>query len=189
MNQLSSNPQEAAAIAEAEMRATQTEQHAIAPPRSIRVYQMPDNSMHPRIRQGEFALLEECRDISDELDEEVLVQLGDGKWQLRTVQACSARTVTLSAYNPPSPLKVRRCDIAAIYRVEMIVPPETFAYMTDQLVHWAVRDANGNEYGTFPTHAEAIAFGDVVAERLDLDEMRYCRVVVSSDRAQAEVTQ
>jgi hypothetical protein len=162
----------------------------VMPTRSILAYQMPDDSMHPRIRQGEFALLEECRDISDELDEEVLVRLGDGKWQLRTVQACSARTVTFSAYNLPSHVKVRRRDIAAIYRVDMVVPPATFAYMTDQLVHWAVRDASGNEYGIFPTHDEALAFGDAIAEQLDLDEMRYCRVVVPAARGmKATVTQ
>jgi hypothetical protein len=160
----------------------------VAPPRSVLAFQMPDDSMHPRIRRDEFALLEECRDIANELDEEVLVKLADGKWQLRTVHACSARTVTFSAYNQPYLSKVRRRDIAEIYRVDMVVPPSTFALMTDQLVYWAVRDASGNEYGTFPDRAEAQAFGDVVAERLDLDEMRYCRVVVSSDRAQTGVT-
>ncbi|HDR9064374.1 TPA: hypothetical protein QDB03_006064 [Burkholderia vietnamiensis] len=161
--------------------------HAITPPRSICAYEMPDDSMHPRVKQGEFALLEECRGIADELDEEVLIQLRDGKWQLRTVRACSARTVTLSAYNLPSLLKVRRRDIAAIFRVDMVVPPSTFAYMTDHLVYWKVKDASGNEYGTFPSHGEAVEFGDGVAERLGLDEMRYCRVLVPSDRAKAEV--
>lgn len=68
------------------------------------------------------------------------------------------------------------------------VSPATFAYETDHLVCWAVRDANGNEYGTFPTHEEAQAFGSAKAEHLNLDEMRYCRVVVpAADLAKAEV--
>ncbi|CAG4903295.1 hypothetical protein [Paraburkholderia saeva] len=165
---------------------TITDDAHIALPRSIHAYQMSDDSMRPRIRQGEFALLEECRDIADELDEEVLVQLRDGKWQLRTVQAYSAQTVTFSAYNLSSILKVRRRDIAAIFRVEMIVPPSTFALMTDRPLCWAARDANGVEYGTFPTYDEATKFGDAVAQRLGLDEMRYYRVLVPSERAQAE---
>jgi hypothetical protein len=159
-------------------------------PSHILAFEMQDDSMHPRIHLGEFALLRECADIDGEVGEEVLVQLADGKWHLRTIQRCSSRTVTLSAYNLPSHVKVRRRDITAIYRVDMIVPPPTFAYMTNQVVHWAVRDASGNEYGTFPTHDEALAFGGAVAEQLDLDEMRYCRIVVpAAHRVQAEVTQ
>jgi hypothetical protein len=162
----------------------------IVRPSHILAFEIPDDSMHPRAMKGEFAIIEGGERVDAEAGDEVLVQLADGKWHLRTVQRCSSRTVTLSAYNLPSHVKVRRRDITAIYRVDMIVPPPTFACMTNQVVHWAVRDASGNEYGTFPTHDEALAFGGAIAEQLDLDEMRYCRIVVpAAHRVQAEVTQ
>ncbi|CAN7472827.1 hypothetical protein [Paraburkholderia hospita] len=98
----------------------------------VRAFRMPDDSMHPRIMMGEFALLADCDDIADELGNEVLLQLDDGKSHLRTVQECSARTVTLSGYNLSGCLTLRRCDIASAYRVDMIVSPRTFALMTEQ---------------------------------------------------------
>ena len=179
VNQLSSSTEEATAVLDAEHKVTRVRaaDALITLPNRILAFEMPDDSMHPRIKMGEFALLENCGDIADELGEEVLAQLDDGKWHLRTVQGYSARTVTLSAWHPSSQLKVRWCDIAAIYRVDMIVPPSTFAFMTDRPVYWAVRDAKGNEYGTFPTHDGATDFGQAVADRLGLDEVRYCRVV------------
>lgn len=44
---------------------------------------------------------------------------------------------------------------------------------------WQVRDAHGNDYGAFPDHGEAADFGNVVASRLGLDEIRLCRVLVA----------
>lgn len=101
-------------------------------PSYVRAFKMPDDSMHPRISMGEFALLADCDDIANELGNEVLLLLDDGKWHLRTVQECSAQMVTLSGYNLSARLTVRRCDIASAYRIDMIVPPSHFALMIEQ---------------------------------------------------------
>ena len=40
-----------------------------APPSHILAFEMPDDSMYPRIRKGDFALLDECAGVEAEAGE------------------------------------------------------------------------------------------------------------------------
>jgi hypothetical protein len=161
----------------------------IVRPSHILAFEIPDDSMHPRAMKGEFAIIEGGERVDAEAGDEVLVQLADGRWQVRTLVRYLDATVTLSAYNLPPEVALDRGDIAAIYRVDLIVPVSTFALMTDNVVCWKVCDARGNEYGTFADHGEAHDFGNALADRLELDEVRFCRVLVpTAELAKAEVS-
>jgi hypothetical protein len=176
MKQLSSNTAANAAVVAAERL-------------TARAFEMPDDSMHPRIRRGDFALLDECGGVEATAGEEALVQFTDGQWRLRTVVKYSGETVTLSAFNPPAEETLSRNSISAIYRVDMIVPPRTFTLMTDSIDVWEVRDAHGNDYGTFPSHGEAVDFGKAVMKRLGLEEISFCCAEVSAaDFVKAEAS-
>jgi len=99
-------------------------------PSTVLAFEMPDDSMYPRISKADFAVLSQrITDFHQEIGEEVLLNVKGVGWLLRTVANCSDATVMLSAYNHVATL-VPRCDIGEAHRVEWIVPPTSFALMT-----------------------------------------------------------
>ena len=93
---------------------------------------MSDDSMHPRFSKGDFALLDHLIDLKSEIGKEVLLQLDNGVRCVRKVVECSESSVTLSTYNRTEVMTIERQRIAASFCVDMIVPPPTFALMTEE---------------------------------------------------------
>jgi phage repressor protein C with HTH and peptisase S24 domain len=67
----------------------------IVRPRHILAFEIPDDSMHPRAMKGEFAIIEGGEHVDAKAGDEVLVQLADGRCQVRTLVRYLDATVTL----------------------------------------------------------------------------------------------
>lgn len=100
------------------------------PEGTFRAFEMPDDSMHPRIMKGELAILESGSDEQVEVGDDVLVQLSGGRWLARVLAGYTDTGVTLSAYNLAGETTFRRSHIARLHRIDLVVPAERLAIMT-----------------------------------------------------------
>jgi hypothetical protein len=103
---------------------------SFVPAGTFRAFEMPDDSMHPRIMKGELAIIESSDDRQVEVGDDVLVQLSDGRWLARLLAGYTDKSVRLAAYNLPAETTLARSDIAKLYRIDLVVPAERLAIMT-----------------------------------------------------------
>lgn len=112
---------------------------AFVPAGTFRAFEMPDDSMYPRLLKGELAILESGDSRCAQVGDDVLVQLPDGRWQARMLAGYTNTTITLSAYSLPTEVTIARSEITKLYPIDLIVPADRLALMTSDGV--TVRDA------------------------------------------------